>query len=392
VIFVKTPLPPPTGRFAVGRTRREWTDTTRVDPYAAEPSTPRSLVTWIWYPRSAVPEASAAVYVPPAWAPAAQILGVETAEMSTHSVDDAPLAADQAEYPVVLLSPSGYPPLLLAGIAEELASHGFVVVGVNHTYETLVTPFADGHSVGMNPAAIAGALDPQAGAFQEVFQRRADVCLYKAADLAFLADSLHDLDPRDRLAGRLDLRRISAMGHSFGGAAALQWCRHDARCKATINLDGALWTDVGQVGLPRPVMQLVGSHHEFDVQPEEAVKAGMAPDPQWFITERAITFDGWLTVDRTGQPAHSVVVNGANHLSFTDAPFLPPAPNSPTAALLAASDISPADMLTVTNTLVVGFLTGSDMPAVLNSAPISGKTSSLRHPAEAAGGQQHLQR
>jgi hypothetical protein len=44
------------------------------------------------------------------------------------------------------MSPSGFPPLLLAAIGEELASHGYVVVGVNHTYETAATVFADGRT------------------------------------------------------------------------------------------------------------------------------------------------------------------------------------------------------------------------------------------------------
>ena len=375
---MKTALPPPTGPLAVGRTFREWTDPERADPYAADPSAKRTLVTWIWYPRGPLPDAPAAVYVPPAWEPAAQILGVRTAGLAAHSVQDAPPARGQARYPVLLFSPSGYPPLLNSGMAEELASHGFVVIGVNHTYETIVTPFPDGHTAGMNPAAIAGALSPQSGAHREVFRRRADVCRYKAADLAFLADRLADLDPGDPLADRLDPHRLAAMGHSFGGAAALQWCRDDPRCGAAINLDGAIWTEVGETGLPRPVLQVVAPHHEFDLEPDEAVKAGMAPDSQWYLAERAITFGGWETVDRTGRPAYSVVVTGATHLSFTDAPFLSPAPDSPTAALLASSGIAPADMLTVLNTLIVGFLTGADMPAVLAGAPISGHTSPLR--------------
>ena len=72
--------------------------------------------------------------------------------------DDATPAGDHDGYPVVLLSPSGFPPLLLSGTAEGLASHGFVVVGVNHTYETTVTVFPGGRTVPMNPAVIAGAL------------------------------------------------------------------------------------------------------------------------------------------------------------------------------------------------------------------------------------------
>ena len=35
---------------------------------------------------------------------------------------DAPVAGEQPSYPVLVLSPSGFPPLLLAATAEELAS------------------------------------------------------------------------------------------------------------------------------------------------------------------------------------------------------------------------------------------------------------------------------
>ena len=45
---------------------------------------------------------------------------------------------------MLVQSQSGFPTQLLAATAEELASHGYVVVGVNHTYEPAVTVFADG--------------------------------------------------------------------------------------------------------------------------------------------------------------------------------------------------------------------------------------------------------
>jgi pimeloyl-ACP methyl ester carboxylesterase len=382
---VMTPaVPPPTGRLPVGRTVRQWTDPLRADPYAADPSERRSLVAWMWYPRARSPDA-VAPYLPAAWQPAGQPLGIRADGLSAHSVDGAAIDDENAPYPVVLLSPSGFPPLLLSGTAEELASHGFVVVGVNHTYETAVTVFPDGRTVAMNPAAIAGALGPQSGAYQAVFERRADVCRYKAVDLAFVADRLAELGSDDPLAGRLDLGRLTAMGHSFGGAAALQWCRDDPRCTAAVNLDGALWTDVGRLGLPRPVLQVLAVHREFDATPHEAVEAGMAPNRDWYVAERAITLDGWATVDRTGRPAHSVQIAGATHLSFMDVPFLPLAPDSPARAMLAQTTIDPAHMRALTSTLLVAFLSGADMAAVLAAEPVRTAVSPLRgadhHPA-----------
>jgi hypothetical protein len=116
---------------------------------------------------------------------------------------------------------------------------------------------------------------------------------------------------------------------------------------------------------------VLAPHHEFDAEPEEAVRAGMAPDAAWYAAERAITLEGWATIDRTGRPAHTVSITGATHLSFMDVPFLPIPPRSPAAAMLAATTIDPDRMLTVTNTLVVAFLTGADMTAALASSTVT---------------------
>jgi predicted dienelactone hydrolase len=288
-------LPRPTGPHPVGRVSFDWVDSARFDIYAGNPEARRELVVFVWYPASPQPAAEFAPYLPLPWAPNADFLGVTVAGLRSHAVTDAAVAADSAAYPVLLLSPSGLTPLLLSAIAEELASQGFVVVGVNHTYESTVTAFADGRVVPMNPAAVGGALGPQAGSHAEVFRQRASLCEYKAADLASVANQLENLnaDSTGRFAGRLDLSRFGAFGHSFGGNAALEWCRADQRCRAAANLDGALWTDVDTVGLDRPALQVLAEHAEFDRTAEDAVKAGAAPDVAWFEAEKAITIDGW---------------------------------------------------------------------------------------------------
>lgn len=130
---------------------------------------------WVWYPAAPSPTAERATYLPKAWAPAGQLLGLDAAGLRSHAVEGAAVAEEQSSYPVLVLSPIGFPPLLLAAIAEELASHGYVVVGVNHTYESAVTVFADGRVVPMSPAAVAGLLGPQTetGPYQERFAQRA---------------------------------------------------------------------------------------------------------------------------------------------------------------------------------------------------------------------------
>jgi pimeloyl-ACP methyl ester carboxylesterase len=259
---------------------------------------------------------------------------------------------------VLVLSPSGFPPLFLTALAEELASHGHVVAGVNHTYETTVTVFSDGEVVAVNPAAVAGALGPQTGKPEEVFRARAAVCEHKAVDLAYVADELVRLgeDATGRFGGRLDADRVGALGHSFGGVAALEWCRSDPRCRAAVNLDGAIWTDIATTGLERPALQVLTEHREFDVPAEEAVKMGMAPDTRWFEAEKAVTFGGWRTLHERANPAYTVRITGATHLSFMDVPFLPAQEGSPARSMLAATTIEPVRMWRVTSDVVLAFL------------------------------------
>jgi predicted dienelactone hydrolase len=350
-------LPAPTGRHRVGRASFDLVDPDRADIYSANPQDRRELVIWTWYPAAPAPDAERAAYLPGKWAPAGQLFDLDAAGLLSHAVADAPLADERSSYPVLVQSQSGFPPLLLAAIAEELASYGYVVVGVNHTYETAVTVFADGRVVAVNPDAQAGVLGPQTGPYQERFRQRAAVCDYKAADLASVANQLERLpaDAAGLLGGRLDLDRLGGFGHSFGGNAALEWCRNDRRCRAAANLDGALWTEVGRAGLDRPVLQLLAEHPEFARSGADAVASGAATDVAAYDTEKSITFGGWRTVHDRARPGYTMQVQGATHVSFMDVGLLPLPAGSPVQTMLATASIDPRRMWRVTCDVLLAF-------------------------------------
>ena len=123
-----------------------------------------------------------------------------------------------------------------------------------------------------------------------------------------------------------------------------------------MNLDGAVWSEVGTAGLDRPALQVVAPHREFAVTAEDAVKAGMAPDTDWFEAEKDITFGGWRTVDRTARPGYTFQIQGASHLSFMDVPFLPVRDDAPVTAMLSATAIEPERMWRIVGDLVLAFL------------------------------------
>ena len=173
-----------------------------------------------------------------------------------------------------------------------------------------------------------------------------------------MADQLEQLpaDAAGLLAGRLDLDRLGGLGHSFGGNAAPQWCRNDRRCQAAASLDGALWTEVGRVGLDRPVLQVLAEHPQFALSSgEEAVQAGMATEAAAYDTEKAITFGGWWTVQQRGRPGYTMQVKGAGHLSFLDVGLLPVQAEGPVKTILTATSIEPRRMWRITCDLLLAF-------------------------------------
>src|SRR5262245_45490069 len=116
-------LPAPEGPRPVGRTSYAWTDPSRAEIHSTDPADRRELVVWIWYPAEGGHD-DRAPYMPPAWAPSAEFLGLDVDGVRAHSFEEVPLADSSPGFPVLVLSPSGFPPLLLAALAEELASHG----------------------------------------------------------------------------------------------------------------------------------------------------------------------------------------------------------------------------------------------------------------------------
>jgi len=62
---------------------------------------------------------------------------------------------------------------------------------------------------------------------------------YWVEDIQFFVDNLEAIDsPLPSFISNLDTSKIGIFGHSFGGAAAGEFCKIDPRCSAGINLDG----------------------------------------------------------------------------------------------------------------------------------------------------------
>ena len=148
-----TTLPVPTGPFAVGRTTGFWIDPAHDDPMAPQPGTKRQLAAWIWYP-AAQSSSAAADYMPPQWRAArtqamspvfSQLINRDYSRVHTHSYAEAPMSMQQAAYPVLLMRAGlAAETTDYTSLAEDLASHGYVVAGFDAPWRSSEVVFPDG--------------------------------------------------------------------------------------------------------------------------------------------------------------------------------------------------------------------------------------------------------
>jgi dienelactone hydrolase len=226
----------------------------------------------------------------------------DPAVVRTHSTEDPPVAADEQSYPVVIVrAGSGALVADYTTLAEDLASHGYVVVGFDAPYRTGTVVFPDGRvferPVQYNPETLSS----------EGANRLAERLVTAwSADTRFVVDRLGSInrsDPSGRFTGRLDLSRLGIFGHSLGGATSLQFCHDDTRCRAAINIDGNPFGSVVREGADQPCLLLF-----------ENVNISSPPrDPEirdMFAKTQSL-------YSHLGNGA-MLMVRGANHFSFGD--------------------------------------------------------------------------
>jgi predicted dienelactone hydrolase len=209
----------------------------------------------------------------------------------------APWPAGAERFPVLLFSPgNGTNVEFYDAFANDLASHGYVVVAINHPYDVAAVKLSDG----------------RVARFVEGPAQQSERPSWTAARIAVRTADL--LTVLNRLSGRgsaipgipserLDLTRVGAFGHSLGGITAAQACLAEVRVRSCANLDGLQrggpWSATAQI---QPTVQ-----------------------PFLFLTKEQRLSEPVVEALKKGPGAsYWVIIDGASHQSFSDAPLLQP--------------------------------------------------------------------
>jgi predicted dienelactone hydrolase len=341
-------LPTPTGQHRIGTASFFRTDNSRSEPFTADSADHRQVGFQIWYPAESQ-GGSAAPYLD--LLPDNEIFRKSTAYSSvgierlvkvrSHSFTGARISAAKKRYPVIIFSHGlGSVSGLYTTILENLASHGYVVVGVNSPYFSAPMRLPHG-GITRNRSQAA----VRKGA-------REEEAVTQARDLIFVLNELARLNkngPDGGFAGRFDMNHVGVFGHSRGGFAAPHACLLDRRFAACLNLDGyPLTPAVMEHGIRQPYM------HIEELAPwlplptdEELAKAGQTRE-QAIGEAREMEHARETTFGKMSSGVYLVTVSGAKHGSFTDGPVIAPDRNRDI-------PINADRALTITNSYVLAF-------------------------------------
>jgi dienelactone hydrolase len=245
------PQQPPSGPFGVGRIYRIINDTSRRNRYHV--STNGAFPITIWYPAQREAGQWPASYEPEAETRDPREWGnfVDRAPYySSYSIQDAPFGRGLTQLPVILWS-HGYPDYRFDGeeLAEQLASHGYVVVGIDHS-DCPVPVFPDGRYLYTDPDV---AYNNWSLATLE----------NRARDLMVTLDELTKWNDQDPFfVGKLNVQNTAGIGWSYGGGTVGEFCRVDSRGKAAVILEGYLQNadNILTSGLTKPVLSMYASN------------------------------------------------------------------------------------------------------------------------------------
>lgn len=247
-------LPKPSGKYEVGTQTFYFTDQARDEIFTGNQSDKRKLAVQVWYPAENVKNNSRAYLLSDGkallkeFAKAVKIpefLIDYLAYIKSNSYEGCEVSSSEASYPLIIMSHGmGTSRFFQVTQVEELASHGYIVASIDHTYHTLATLFPDGEATHFLSYE------------EDSYASSSKIGEEWTKDILYVLDQFEKFNSGDipnKFTGKIDLANIGTIGHSFGGAAAYDAC-YDSRIKAGINEDGSLYGYKNKEHLAKPFL------------------------------------------------------------------------------------------------------------------------------------------
>ncbi|MFJ5717125.1 alpha/beta hydrolase family protein [Neobacillus sp. NPDC093127] len=208
-----------------------------------------------------------------------------------------------------------------ASTYTELASHGYVVVSIDHPYHSFFTRSEDGTAAMINADYNNEINDMNKdgiytkeelyGAIQKWMKLRTD-------DMNFVIDTILDKAKNDNnpIYQQINTEKIGVFGHSMGGAASVWLGRERNDIEAVVNIDAPFFSDLVY---KKEINDFVAKDEDF-----KTPLLNIYSDDVWGQLDSNSTYVANKLNNEHFKNASTVHFQGANHLSLTDLPLFSP--------------------------------------------------------------------
>ncbi len=229
----------------------------------------------------------------------------------------------------------------------ELASNGYVVCSIDHTYHAFYTKQTDGKVITVNPEFMNSVsyVNKDGVSEDEIFKISRPWMDLRCGDMNFVIDTIEqkaDGMSEDTIFSRIDSSKIGLIGHSMGGAASVTVGRLRTDIDTVIDLDGTMLGEelacennryiINEEPYPIPLLS---------INTTKNYEEGLSYGSQYVnnvILENAID-------------AREVHFNGAEHMNFTDLPLFSPV----LASILGSGNIDSESCIKTMNAVILNY-------------------------------------
>jgi dienelactone hydrolase len=208
-----------------------------------------------------------------------------------------------------------------ASTYTELASHGYVVVSIDHPYHSFYTATDDGRRALINTDynnEVSNlntdgfyTREEEYGLIQKWMKLRTD-------DMNFVIDTILEKakSGNDPIYQQINTEKIGVFGHSMGGAASVWLGRDRDDISAVVNIDAPFFSDLI---FKKEMNDYVARDEDFTTP-----LLNIYSDDVWEQLDSNTTYVANKLNNKHFKNAYTVHFQGAKHLSFTDLPLFSP--------------------------------------------------------------------
>lgn len=250
---------------------------------------------------------------------------------------------------------------------DELASHGYVVVSIEHPYHSMFTKDTEGKTIIVDSTMLNNSmriqdLNDENITEEEVFSITKEWIDLRLADANFVIDSIKDatksntlsmawsVEDKDaeqilKILPLMDCEHMGFMGHSLGGATAVSLGRMRDDLDAVIDLDGTM------------IGEILYVNDGVDVVNEDTYPIPMfSMDNQEHHDSRIAAMENGEVycnnvVHDNAPIGYNTYIKNSGHMNFTDLPMFSPF----LAKMLGIGEVDPVECMQTVNELVLEF-------------------------------------